>query len=308
MRGSWNRLPPSGYEVIRVSFSRDGTPERIEPFITGFLVKGATPEGRDGQFARLAGLAVMQDGSLLVSDDKNGVLYRIWHGQDQASKHRDSFPRVPTSQLPGMQGQARLTVTSRAFVNGGAIPQQHSAYGEDISPTLSWSGMPAAAQSVVVLVEDPDALSPKPFVHWSVANLPTQVTALPAGLPPGERLTQLGDASQGANHMSQLGWFGPKPPAGDPPHHYHFQVFGLDTTLTLPGGFNRQALLGAMRGHVLAFGQVVGTYERDQSESMAGGRQSAPAPGRTGGHVGGGRLPGAFRWRNASSSDKERLP
>jgi glucose/arabinose dehydrogenase len=75
MRGSWNRKPPSGYEVVRVRFNQDGTPIGIEPFLTGFKVEMGN--GDWGQFARLAGLAVAKDGALLVSDDKNGVIYRI---------------------------------------------------------------------------------------------------------------------------------------------------------------------------------------------------------------------------------------
>ena len=111
-------------------------------------------------------------------------------------------------------------------------------------------------------MEDPDALSPKPFLHWMVANIPPTVRQLPASVPKGETLAQINGALQGANNMSTLGYFGPKPPAGDPPHHYHFQIFALDTTLNLPSGFNRQALLKAIRGHVLAKGEVIGTFQK----------------------------------------------
>jgi Raf kinase inhibitor-like YbhB/YbcL family protein len=97
-------------------------------------------------------------------------------------------------------------------------------------------------------------------------NLPTTIKALPAGIGKEERLTQWGNALQGATHTSQLGYYGPKPPADDPPHRYHFQVFALDTQLTLPSGFNRSALLKALRGHVVAFGEIVGTYQRQTDQ------------------------------------------
>jgi Raf kinase inhibitor-like YbhB/YbcL family protein len=275
MRGSWNRQPPSGYEVVRVHFDQRGTPVHIEPFLSGFLVSGGASDGKDGHFARLAGLAVAKDGALLVGDDTNGVIYRVSYEKPAQSRTADgthtphhAFPRVITSQLPNLQGTARLTVTAPSFAPNAPIPPEHSAYEQNVSPALAWSDVPKQAKSLVLMVEDADATSPKPFVHWLMANMPPTVTALPTGLPDTERPAPLGNALQGANHMSQIGWFGPKPPAGEPPHHYHFQVFALDTTLQLPSGFNRQALLDAMRGHVLASGEVVGTFQREQAETV----------------------------------------
>jgi Raf kinase inhibitor-like YbhB/YbcL family protein len=271
MRGSWNRNPPSGYEVVRIRFDQKGQPAQIEPFITGFLIKGGAPEGKDGHFARLAGIAVARDGALLISDDANGVIYRVSYGAvaSASADQQQIFPRMITGSLPGMPAAATITVTSKSFQPNGAIPEEHSAYGQDRSPALSWLGVPKNAKSLVLMVEDPDAASPKPFAHWLIANIPPNVTELPASLPKQDRLTQFGGAMQGANNMSVIGWFGPRPPAGDPPHHYHFQVFALDTTLDLKPGFNRQALLAAMKGRVLAKGEVVGVYERKQDEQSA---------------------------------------
>jgi Raf kinase inhibitor-like YbhB/YbcL family protein len=279
MRGSWNRWPPSGYEVIRVRFDQHGAPVRIEPFVSGFLVAGGA-HGPEGQFARLAGLAMAKDGALLLSDDTNGVVYRVSYEPPAQSRAvqstpapRHAFPRVLTSQLPDMQGAARIPVTAAAFPPNAPLPQVHSAYSQNVSPALTWSDIPPQAKSLVVMVEDPDATSPKPFVHWLLANVPATVTALPAALPNTERLAQLGQAQQGANHTGEIGWSGPKPPAGEPPHHYYFQVFALDTTLQLPAGFNRQALLKAMRGHVLASGAVVGTFQREQLGEVTSAQQ-----------------------------------
>ncbi|MGH9941661.1 MAG: YbhB/YbcL family Raf kinase inhibitor-like protein [Pyrinomonadaceae bacterium] len=263
MRGSWNRKPPSGYEVVRVRFDQQGRPTRIEPFLTGFLVKGGGPEGKDGHFARLAGVGVARDGALLVADDTNNVIYRVSYGQGTTQEDITARASV-TSLMPEVQrAPASISVRSDAFGPNQPIPDRHSAYHEDRSPALSWTNVPASAKSLVLLVEDPDAGSPMPFAHWLVVNIPANAQSLAAALPKSETLAQAGGAmQQGATHTGKLGYYGPRPPAGDPPHRYHFQVFALDRMLQLPTGFNRQALLDAMRGHVVARGELVGTYQR----------------------------------------------
>ena len=100
-----------------------------------------------------------------------------------------------------------------------------------------------------------------PFVHW-LAILPPGVRNLPEGIPPIPRVPGLPVGQQGSNSRSETGYFGPRPPAGDPPHPYHFQVFALDVPLSLPPGFNRHVLIEAMRGHVLAHGELVGTFAK----------------------------------------------
>lgn len=261
MRGSWNRNPPSGYEVVRVRFNKTGSPMAIEPFITGFLIKGEAPEGKDAIFGRPVGLAVAKDGSMLLGDDTNNVIYRVTYGSGNRNE-RKMYPPMISLSLPETEAAASIAVNSKAFKQNGPIPDENSDYGQKMSPQISWSGIPKAAKSIVLLVEDPDAFSPKPVVHWSVINISPTVNNLPASLPKTETLAQLGGAMQGANNTSNAGYYGPHPPAGDPPHHYHFQVFALDTMLRLPSGFNRQALLDAIKGHVLAKGELVGTYQR----------------------------------------------
>lgn len=265
MRGSWNRNPPSGYEIARVRFDKNGQPSKIEAFISGFLIKGGAPDGKDGHIARLVGLAVARDGALLVSDDNNNTIYRIAYDQkrnDTRAELQSIFPRVVTALLGEMPTATAITVSSSAFSNNGVIPLKYSAYGDDISPALKWSGAPAGTKSFALMVEDPDAMNPKPFVHWLAANIPADVTEIAEALQKTEVAAALKGAQQGANHTSKTGWYGPRPPAGDPPHRYHFQVFALDKVLTLPTGFNRQALLAAMKGHVLAKGMVIGTFQR----------------------------------------------
>lgn len=261
LRGSWNRNPPSGYEVVRVHFDKSGTATKIEPFLTGFLVKGADPtgNGKDAQFARLAGCAVARDGSLLIGDDSNNTIYRVWYGRDAPPPpimRREAISmNLPESEP---KSAAQVSVTSPAFKNNGAIPDENTSYFQDKSPALSWSGVPGETKAVAVMMEDPDA-STKPITHF-IAVLPASITRLEAGLPKTDTLPVGG--VQGGNVTGAVGYYGPHPPAGDKPHHYHFQVFALDAMPALPVGFNRQALLDAMQNHVLAKGETIGTYQR----------------------------------------------
>jgi Raf kinase inhibitor-like YbhB/YbcL family protein len=257
MRGSWNRIPPSGYEVARIRFDQSGNPTKIEPFLTGFLVKGGAPDGKDAHFARIAGLAMMRDGSMLVTDDTNNIIYRVSYSRNQMPPimMRDNISML-LPETAAARGQ--ITVKSSAFANMGMIPDKHSDYFQDISPELSWSGMPKNAKSLVLMMEDPDG-SLKPVTHWIMANISPNVTGLPENVMKTEKY---GDAMQGVNNTGKVGYYGPKPPPTDKPHNYHFQIFALDTKLNLPSGFNRQALLDAMKGRVIAKGEVVGMYQR----------------------------------------------
>lgn len=257
-RGSWNRDPPSGYEVVRVRFDASGNPASFQPFVTGFLVKGGAPNGKDAHFARLAGLAQMPDGSMLVTDDTNNIIYRISSSGGAATPPimmRDNISMM----LPETSGgSASIKVESPAFANMGALADKYSAYYEGISPELKWSGVPQNAKSLVLMMEDPDAML-KPVTHWIAANISPKVTGFPENV---QKTEKYGDAIQGSNQNGKPGYYGPMPPPADKPHNYHFQVFALDTMLNLPSGFNRQALLDAMRGHVIGKGEVVGTYQR----------------------------------------------
>lgn len=160
---------------------------------------------------------------------------------------------------PETHATALFEVTSSAFTSGGAIPLRHSAYGESVSPALSWSSLPEGTQSVALMMEDPDATSQRPFVHWLAWNIDPATGGLPEGVT--------GDAPglvQGRNGRGANGYFGPRPP-GSSPHHYHFQLFALDNRLELAAGADREALLAAMRGHVLARGQLVGLFAQPRN-------------------------------------------
>jgi len=152
----------------------------------------------------------------------------------------------------------RIVVTSPAL--HGSIAKVQSEYGEGISPEIWWERV-EGAKTYALILEDPDARSVTPFVHWVAYNIPADVTSLPEGLPDQAQLAKSG-VMEGKTSKGSLGYFGPRPPVGDPPHHYHFQVFALDRELDVPPGAERDELLQAMRGHVLAAGELVGTYEQ----------------------------------------------
>lgn len=263
LRGSWNRNPPSGYYLARIRFNEAGRPISVTPFVEGFLLKDPAPNVKWGHFGRLAGCAQMPDGSLLLSDDTNNIVYRIAYGQANTPRPLSQLDsRKITFDLPQTQNAPNvIRVVSDTFKNNDGLPLKATAYGQNVSPDLRWAGVPKGAKSLVLMMEDPDSLSPKPFPHWLMANISPRATGLKAGIPQIE-MPGLG-AMQGSNSTSDIGYFGPKPPADGVKHRYNFQIFALNSKLNLPSGYNRQALLDAMQGKVLAKGKIVGLYERN---------------------------------------------
>jgi Raf kinase inhibitor-like YbhB/YbcL family protein len=163
------------------------------------------------------------------------------------------------SRRPETSATAPLQLSSTAFAAGGRIPLRHSAYGDGLSLPLAWAGVPAEAQSLVVVLEDPDAVSARPFVHWIAWDIDPGTKALPEGLPARPELTSPLHLHQGRNSRGRIGYFGPRP-HGAKPHHYHLQLFALDARPQLPAGASRPALLAAMNGHVIAKGEIVGLF------------------------------------------------
>ena len=154
-----------------------------------------------------------------------------------------------------------LKVTSSAFQQGGSIPAQYTCEGKDISPPLSWAGLPNNAKSVAMIVDDPDAPDPaKPqrvYVHWVVYNMTAQTTSLAenaskSGMPAG--------AVQGKNDWGKAEYGGPCPPIGR--HRYFFKLYALDTTLTGLKDATKADLEKAMRGHIVDSGELMGTYQK----------------------------------------------
>jgi hypothetical protein len=155
-----------------------------------------------------------------------------------------------------------IAVSSDQFGSGDPIPLKHSADGQNISPALSWRGLPPDTQSIVLLAEDPDAPTPNPFVHWIAYNIPISAHGMPEAISHDEQMQQPIPMRQGKNSGMKIGYTGCAPPKGDTPHHYHFQFFALDRMLDLNPAAGRSALLKAMKGRVLAKGELVGTYQR----------------------------------------------
>lgn len=267
MRGSWNRRPPSGYELVRVDF-QDGRPVGIEPVMTGFLAEGDNGWTHAG---RPVGVAVGRDGAIFLSDDTNGVIYRIASDRpvDASVAAERTVPDTVTPPAPAplamdmLATDAALTVTA-PFQPDAPIDIRHAADGDNASPALSWDGAPDGTRSFVVIVEDPDAAEPKPFVHWLAYDIPADVTALREGFPTEVSVPDPKGVRQGTNSGGSTGYTGPKPPVQDGAHHYHFQVFALDVPgLDLPPAADRAAVLAAMQGHVIAAGRIVGTFDRN---------------------------------------------
>lgn len=154
-------------------------------------------------------------------------------------------------------GSATLTVTSAAFHNGQAMPERYTQFGAGESPPLHWSRGPSGTQSYVVLAEDSGVHRPQPIFHWVLFNVPANVTTLPANLPKTAQLAKPAGAMNGLNMRKQAGYMGPKPPKGQT-HAYHFEIFALDEKLPLTADMaDRNAVVDAMKGHVLAEGEIV---------------------------------------------------
>ncbi|MGH8022488.1 MAG: YbhB/YbcL family Raf kinase inhibitor-like protein [Limisphaerales bacterium] len=160
---------------------------------------------------------------------------------------------APASAAP----ETRMVLKSPAFADGQPIPGEYTCHGRDFSPPLQWSGTPSRAKSIALTCEDPDAPGGT-FTHWVIFNVPATATGFSenvskaAPLPDGSR--------QGKNSFGNIGYGGPCPPGGKA-HHYIFRVYALDAALSLDSGAGREDLINAMSGHVLAQGQLTGTYQ-----------------------------------------------
>ena len=161
--------------------------------------------------------------------------------------------QLASSELSKGNNIARLTVSSPAFSAGSAIPAKYAADNGNVSPPLQWSGAPGATAEYVLIVEDPDAPMPKPFVHWIAFRIPPGAAALP------EDAGNTALVAQGVNGTGNTGYFGPKPPPGKP-HRYFFQLFALNAPLGARDGADRDTVVEAMRGKVVGAGSLIGTF------------------------------------------------
>lgn len=187
-----------------------------------------------------------------------GRALRNWRaGADRLASNDAAFSEVPVT----------IEVRSPAFANDGAMPARYCADGPGLSPPLDWR-LQSDAASLVLIVEDADSPTREPLVHAIAWKLRPGDRRLPEGTLSSEPST-----ATGRNSYLRTDWLPPDPPTGHGPHRYAFQLFALDRPLDFDGTPGRTALLDAMRGHVLARGMLVGTYER-----RAEARRSALAP------------------------------
>ncbi len=151
-----------------------------------------------------------------------------------------------------------FALTSSAFAAGAEIPKQYTCKGADTSPALAWTGAPANSGGFALIVDDPDAPHGT-WVHWVLWNLPASAHALPQGVA---KRDQLDDGSrQGRNSDGKTGYSGPCPPNGQT-HRYFFRLYALDGKLDLAAGASRADLDAAMKGHVLAQTEYMGTFHK----------------------------------------------
>ena len=154
-----------------------------------------------------------------------------------------------------------MNIFTKAFVNGGEIPQQYTCEGKNISLPLEWSGVPEEAKSLALIMDDPDAPDPlapqMTWVHWVFYNMPSNILYLPEGasmhrMPPG--------TIEGINDWKKKGYAGPSPPKGR--HRYFIKLYALDIILSPSDHADKRHIEAAMQGHVLASAERVGTYQK----------------------------------------------
>lgn len=154
-----------------------------------------------------------------------------------------------------------LSIASPDFSHNGEIPAEYTCDGDDISPQLEWSGLPAGTRSLALIVDDPDAPDPKApkrtWVHWVLYNIPAATSGLDKGVAP----SHLPDGTlEGINDWKRTGYGGPCPPIGR--HRYFFKLYALDTEFSERSSPTKDALLKIMEGHVLEKAEWVGTYQK----------------------------------------------
>lgn len=150
---------------------------------------------------------------------------------------------------------ATIEVHSIAFEPDAYLPISCTVDGVGAPPPLHWENIPERTQSMVVVCEDPDAPAIEPFLHWLVYGIPPDIDSVDA--------QSQHDWHAAENGRSEVGFTPAAPPPGHGLHHYHFQVFALDVPMALQTGAERREVFEVMTGHVLAWGELVGTYQRE---------------------------------------------
>jgi Raf kinase inhibitor-like protein, YbhB/YbcL family len=159
---------------------------------------------------------------------------------------------ISESESSATEATMSLTLTSDAFANGQSIPAKYSCVGKNISPALAWNDPPAGTQSFALIVDDPDAPMGT-WVHWVLFNIPANMHSLQENMDTSAM-------SAGKNSSGNMRYDGPCPPSGT--HRYFFKLYALDSTLSLSPGVMKEQVLNAIKGHILAQGELMGTFSK----------------------------------------------
>jgi len=155
-----------------------------------------------------------------------------------------------------------MKLTSPAFENGKPIPVKYTGDGEDISPPLQWTNLPAGTAELAMIVDDPDAPRPQPWVHWVIYKIPADSAGLSENVPHSLNLNTPAGALQGMNTSGQIGYQGPAPPRGHGRHRYFFKLYAIKQSTDLKGGFTKDQLLKAISDRIAGQAELMGTYQR----------------------------------------------
>jgi Raf kinase inhibitor-like YbhB/YbcL family protein len=172
---------------------------------------------------------------------------------------RAPAPIQQPTPAASQENKMEIKVTSTAFQQNQAIPRGYTCDGSNVSPPLEWTGVPKSAKTLAIIADDPDAPAGT-WVHWVLYNLPADKIGIVENTPTTETLS--GGGRQGMNDFKKTGYGGPCPPSGS--HRYFFKLYALDTELPLKPGATKADLEKAMQGHVVAQGELMGTYRRQK--------------------------------------------
>lgn len=215
-------------------------------------------------FIRLQGFTLTLILVLLLTGCSNGVTPISEPSEPDPPQAHADLEVIDPTHTPGEIGESSaaievedLALTSPAFAEGDPIPVQYTCDGDDLSPALSWGGIPEGTESFALIMDDPDAPGGT-WVHWILFNLPGDTTELPVSVP-AEGILSDGSV-HGVNSWGRRDYGGPCPPQGT--HRYFFKLYALDISLDGLEGVDVQALYDTMEGHILAEAEYMGTYTR----------------------------------------------
>lgn len=161
-----------------------------------------------------------------------------------------------------MAQTSSFTLSSKSFADNQPIPARFTGDGEDLSPALYWEGAPAGVKQFALIVDDPDAPTPTPWVHWVIYGIPASVSELNEGVTRSPELKDIGGIKQGKNSWNTVGYRGPAPPRGHGVHRYVFHLYALKNELNLKPALAKESLLREISGSVIGETKLIGTYKR----------------------------------------------